>query len=472
MRIAATIVLLSTISMMLLFTNCRKENITTDPDAQLEFSADTVLFDTVFTTIGTVTKRVKVYNRNNQKVNISSIRLAGGSASNFRLNIDGIPSILQNEIELDAGDSMYIFIEATLDQNNINNPLIIEDYIEFFTNGNEQKVHLMAWGQDAYFHANELVCNETWSNDKPHVIYGVAAVGFPGLDSCCVLTIEAGTQVYLHSGAILYVYKSTIDVNGEFGNRVVFQGDRLEEYYDDIPGQWERIWIQYGKNCQFDYATIKNGNVGIWADTITGNVIKHSEVTIRNSTIQDMAFAGIVAQGAEIDGYNLTVGNCGSYNMALTIGGEYNFTHCTFGNYWNNGSRNTPGFLLNNWYEDFNGVIQKRDIVANFTNCIMYGNKDNEFLVDFETGPILDYTFENCLFKTTEDVSDLTHYINCISNQDPNFVEPFYNNYHLNAGSAADDAGTPSGIGEFTFRDLDNELRNPANPALGCYKLD
>ncbi len=69
--------------------SCKKDEILTDPSAKLDFSVDTIMFDTVFTTIGTTTQALIIYNDNSQPLMISSVRLAGGNASPYRLNLDG-----------------------------------------------------------------------------------------------------------------------------------------------------------------------------------------------------------------------------------------------------------------------------------------------------------------------------------------------------------------------------------------------
>jgi hypothetical protein len=158
-------------------SSCRRDEITTDSSAKIEFSTDTLLFDTVFTTIGSVTKIVKVYNNNAQAIQIASIDLDGGSQSQFRINVNGDNGTHFENVFLEAGDSLFIFVEVTVDPTNSNTPYVIEDQILFNTNGNNQVVQLAAWGQDAYFHGgttqNELYvlpCGAIWNNDKPHVI--------------------------------------------------------------------------------------------------------------------------------------------------------------------------------------------------------------------------------------------------------------------------------------------------------------
>ena len=159
--------------LLLVVSSCRKDTILTDGSAQLAFTQDTILFDAVFTTIGSVTKHFKIRNEYNQAINITAVDLASGTNSNFRINIDGVPGVAFNNIEIPANDSLFVFVEATIDPTGVNTPLIVEDSIVFLTNGNEQKVWLHAWGQDAYFHNREEIAVSTiWQADKPHVIYG------------------------------------------------------------------------------------------------------------------------------------------------------------------------------------------------------------------------------------------------------------------------------------------------------------
>ena len=98
-------------------SSCDDELFTTDPEKVLTFSADTLTFDTVFTTIGSTTEKILVFNPNNRALRISSIALAGGANSQFRLNVDGNINVNNEftDIEISAKDSMYIFIEVTAD---------------------------------------------------------------------------------------------------------------------------------------------------------------------------------------------------------------------------------------------------------------------------------------------------------------------------------------------------------------------
>ena len=462
--------------------SCKKDFINNN-DVTLAFSTDSILFDTLFTTIGSSTHKFKIYNNNNGNINISEIFLAGGNNSNFRINIDGISSANVSNIELLNNDSLYIFVEVTIDPNNTNNPLVIVDSIMFLTNNNYQAVHLAAWGQDAYFYTpndsllvsensyfyyHNISSNTTLSSDKPHVIYG-----YMGVTPNNTLTIAPGSNIHFHANSGLIIFNdATLKCLGDFGNSITIEGDRLEPYYENIPGQWDRIWLAPGSiNNEIRHTTIKNGTIGLHADTI-GNSLNPT-LSIYNSIIKNMSSIGIFGQGTNIYGENVVVGNCGQYGVVCNIGGNYNFKHCTFSNYWNYGGRNTPNLLLNNWYEDINGNIIVRNLEsANFYNCIVYGNINEEVVLDKEESGIFNYYFDNCLLKLSNniDISNSTHFNNVLTNQDPNFKDIDDQNFQLDTLSPAIDiAGIPAANDVpydllNIYRFLDN------NPDIGAYE--
>jgi hypothetical protein len=189
-----------------------------------------------------------------------------------------------------------------------------------------------------------------------------------------VLTIEAGAILHFHKNSRLYV-AGTIIANGTYDLPIIFQGDRLEDMYEDIPGQWDGIWLMAGSmDNVFNFSEIKNAIIGIQVDTLAN--LSKPTLLLSNSKIENMTSAGIYAQGSTIEAFNNLITNCGQFAVALTIGGSYEFYHCTIGNYWGFSTRTTPSLLLNNYYVDVNSNIQVRPISkALFGNCIIYGNK-------------------------------------------------------------------------------------------------
>jgi len=457
---------------------CRKDIINDDPSFKLEFSADTILFDTVFTTVGSVTLPLKVYNRSASTIIISSVVMAGGGNSNFRMNVDGVPGDEVSDVEIAAKDSIYILVEVTVDPNNANTPLIITDSIVFQTNGNLQDVQLVAWGQDAYFHYPDhfspnlppySLLGGTWATDKPHVIYGYAVV-----DEDSTLIIPAGAKVHLHNSSVLWVYDGgSLKVQGTAADPVTFEGDRLEESYKDVPGQWGRIWLSAGSYDNIvDHAIIRNGSIGIHVDTL-GNS-NNPTLTLSNTLIENMSIAALYAQGSHVKAWNCVFTNCGQYAVVLAIGGNYDFRHCTIGNYWTYGVRQTPSLVLNNYYKDINNNIQIRGLDnAYFGNCIIHGSNAEEIALDSTTlGGTFNFQFENCLMKTERDVTSSSKYIACLNYLKPyTFIFKARDDLHLlDSNSPAIDIGNPTITGSIAL-DIDGNSRIVGSaPDAGAYE--
>ena len=97
------------ILVVILSYSCKKENIHTNESASLNFSSDTILFDTIFSSIGSTTFQLTVYNNNNFDIS-TNVRLSGNTEGNFRMNIDGESGNNVESIEIAANDSMFVFL--------------------------------------------------------------------------------------------------------------------------------------------------------------------------------------------------------------------------------------------------------------------------------------------------------------------------------------------------------------------------
>lgn len=448
------------------FAACEEEGFIKSPSAKLRFSADTVMFDTVFTTIGSTTKRFTVKNPHNKKININSIKLAGGKQSDYRLNINGTQTSGMSDVELKAKDSLYIFVEVTIDPNNSNNPMVVKDSIIFSTNGNTQDIKLVSWGQDVHLINGEIVKTQTWNADKPYLVYNSALV-----DTQNTLTIKPGTKIHFHRNSRFFIAGRLIS-NGTKEEPVVFTSDRLEEDYSDIPGQWDGIWLMPSSNDNIiNYTHIKNAVIGLQVDTLDNTPAP--TLTISNSKVQNMTYAGIYAQGTTIKGYNNVISNCGEYALALTIGGSYEFYHCTIANYWSGSTRNTPSVLFNNYYVDINDNIQNRGLErALFNNCIIVGNNTSEIGFDFKPGSSMNYKLENCLVKAGSKVEiPEKNHENLLRNKDPKFISIIDQDYRLDTLSPAIDQGDPRTGEKYPLDILQNSRNNDEAPDLGAYEF-
>ena len=463
--------------------SCQKDEIDTDPDVKLNFSSDTIFFDTVFTSLGSTTQSITVHNQGDQKIRISSIRLAGGQSSFYRINVDGIAAFETYDLEIGANDSMYIFCRVTIDPTDERNPYVISDSIMFETNGNTQKVDLVAWGQNANYiladsyiqgypkykiiaHENEIT---RWTSDRPYVIYGFAVV-----DSTGRLEIERGARIYFHNNSGLWVYKGgSIKAKGSADAPIVFQGDRLEDFYKDLPGQWDRIWINEGSiNNEIDYAIIRNGFIGLQLETLQEQM--GNQLILSNTRIENMTGYGILTRFYNMTAYNNVVVNCGQYLAAFTWGGIYDVRQCTFANYWSSSVRVTPSIVLNNYATDADNIIYPFEFQGYFGNNVFDGRNDDELLFMGDDGAPFNYQFDHCLLKTLLDVSDQNLFTGCLVNQDSLYLDYLENNYSPDTLSPLIDAGNPEVITESFFdlgRDIIEATREKGLPDIGAYEF-
>lgn len=449
--------------------SCEKERYFTDSSAELKFSTDTVMFDTVFTTIGSTTKNFRIINPYSKTLKLSEIYLAGGESSDFRLNIDGVESHKQENLTLPAGDSMYVFVEVTIDPQNQNNPMVIKDSVIFVTNGNLQDVDLIAWGQDIHLINGKIVQSQTWVNDKPYLVYNSMLV-----DSLQLLTINQGVKVHFHKNSTMYV-SGTLEINGTINEPVIFQGDRLEEEYAEIPGQWGGIYFLNGSSGnEINYLKIKNGTTGIHLGNLY-SVHDPPDLVISNSVITNMNFAGISAINAEIDAYNCIAAECGFYSIILTTGGNYEFNHCTITNRWNYFNRTTPSLMITNYYNLSDTVFFSGDLVnANFGNCIIYGDLETELGFEkIEGAGSFEYYFDHCLLKAGSDefdISDPTKFNNIFLNNSPGFIGADTLNFQLDSLAFAIDKGSVEIGMQFPIDIAGNDRTNDLAPDLGAFE--
>ena len=477
---------------------CKKDVLESNQSATLHFSNDTIIFDTAFHSIGTPTQTLTIYNRNNFTVltDISLKLISGGS---FRMNVDGVAGNNHIAIEIPAKDSIFIFLEVTPNQNSSNDFLLTSN-IEFTTGTKKQDVKLVSPARNANFHLPHdniftdgtdsinykyfsISENTTWTNDLPHVIYGYVVI-----EPNATLTIEEGTKIYFHNNSGMFVgnpilidengnppsNNGTLIINGKLGNEVTFQGDRLDIWYENIPGQWNGIhFVQGSVENEIDYAIISNGITAIRVDSF----VENQTVTINNTIIENMSSIGIFGQGANIEVNNTIISKCGQYTLACNIGGTYKFTHCTFANYWNYNNRNTPSILLNNYYEGADGNIYDRGLLAaNFTNCIIDGSLSTEVSFQQQAGEF-NYTFDHCLIKLDPAIdTDNAHYENVIINQSPKFKDNTESDFHLTEDSPSVDAGSSDVFDNDFYNilktDLDGLDRDLNNPDLGAYEFE
>lgn len=445
-------------------SSCRKETFEEDPGAQLTFSTDTVLFDTVFTQLGggqnprSVNKQFTVRNPHNKTIK-TSIYLGMGNASPYRINIDGQSVSRIEDYEIRPDDSIYIFVELTAEPNGQTGPIFVIDSVLFQTNGNVQDVKLVAWGWDAHYLTDSVLTGiNNWNDQtKPYVIFNSILV-----DRNATLNIGEGVHVYNSVGSHIYV-NGSLNVNGSKDFPVTFEGARLGHEHENTASQWHGIRIlPQSRNNKIDYAVIKNGVVGVEVDSLqVGGGFK---LQISHTKILNMSAGGLIGYTAWINAVNVLVANCGQYTFLGELGGNYQLTHCTFANYNNVFLRTKPSFGLSNAdFDDGVNLPVENDLVFKLNNNIIWGSLKEE-LVFFDGGKgLFDGQIFSTVLKTELSGFDASNLVN----KDPKFKDFRELNFELDTLSPAKDIG-PVLIPPVTD-DLKGELRDAA-PDLGAFE--
>jgi hypothetical protein len=447
---------------ILFFSACKKDNVITSADAVISFSADTLHFDTVFTSVGSVTQKLKIFNLNNQRLRISTISLAGGETSAFKINVNGMPGSTFSDIDIAANDSIYVFVSVTINPTQSNLPFIIRDSIMINYNDNADNIQLDAYGRNARFVNNLIVTKDsTFTNELPFVILGSLTV-----NEGATLVINSGTEIYYHQNAAVFI-NGTLKANGEKepGSQIVFSSDRLDDPYKFFPGSWQGIlFSSTSTNNRLNSTIIQNAVQGI---NISGEGNTVTQLELNSCAITNNQNEGIKAVNSNIYAENCLITNCGLNNLSLNAG-NYNFIFCTVASYSDILlSHSAPVLFIS----DTINSTQTAALAAKFTNSIFYGESgsfDDEILLS-KTGNDFNTSFSYVLYKAIN--VDTPLFKNCISNTDPLFAnidqEHAEFDFHLMPGSPCVNAGSATSI----TTDIEGNPRTSGSfPDMGCYE--
>jgi len=459
------------IFLLLLFGACKPDPIT--GDGPLEFSEDTVSFDSIFTGYASPSERLIFTNTGNRKIKIDAIYLEAGDQSEFDMIVDGKDSNLVKHYELAAGDSAVIFIK--MQSNELDD--FVRDRIIFESGGKQQAVVIETWVLDANFISAPpdsvlvLSCNTVLFPGKPYVLDGIIRVA-----EGCTLRIEAGTVIHFtprkdenFNLISMIEVLGTLQIAGTLGNEVILQQSRLDGVYEENPGQWRgiRLWTTSRDNT-IRHAIIKNGLIGIEVDSVTVNA--SPKLLIEQSEIRNMAGYGLLAIGASgfpagtppiIRADNCLLHNCAFNTMLVYAGGNCEFNNCTFANYTLDFTRKDPQIGFSNYFEDTAGTVFPFEVDVKFRNCIIWGSEEEE--VGYDTVTLASFpvktTFDRCVVRSTFLLSGA----GLIFNQDPAFIDPFHEypqhrNYRPGSSSPAINSGED--LSNLFYDDLDGMLRS------------
>ena len=418
------------------FLACNDEdNYSSSSQDLLSFSADTVRFDTILSTINTPFNAFMVYNRNSKPLLISSIRLKNAGESGFKINVDGAAGSSFENVEIRAKDSLFVFVNIKPDVAMNSQPVLITDYIEFITNNVKQEIVLEAYNQDVVVWDGQILISDSiLDNQIPYLVFDSLVI-----EEGVLVEIKEGTTFYMHNNAEIVV-KGTLNINGTPENPVTIRGDRMDKVvgisYDLVPGQWGGIrFTSTSFNNVFENVHIRNGNYGL---KLEASEPIESKIRMKNVVLTN-------AKGILINSVNckLIAENCEFSNsrgaLLNLIGGHYSFTHCTMANYyfsstesgWGN-SNNETVILSNSYFNEKTKEFEYYPVEqAAFYNSIIWGSKyktSSEVSIQSKPESSMSYYFQNCLIPNANAVNDdvnntdtIPTIVNCLFNTDPRF---------------------------------------------------
>lgn len=453
--------------------SCKKDQLLTSADAKLTLATELLTFDTVFTTVGSITKSFTVVNVYDQPLNISNIQLMGGSSSAYSINVNGSSGTSFSNIRLNAFDSMYVFVKVNINPGSSNLPFLVKDSIRFSINGNTQQVQLQAYGQNARFiSSGRISSNTTWNNTLPYVIVKPLTI-----DNGITLTITEGTRIYCNATAPIIV-NGTLKALGKVydSTRITFRGDRLDETYRDFPGTWPGIvFNNSSSNNELRYTNVLNAYQAVIAQGNPNDVTP--KLTLFSCQISNAYDVGLLAFNTKIVAENCLisqVGNdgetgLGGSNVLLAAGGNYTFNHCTIATYANfYQNHKQPALFISN-----NSGTQSLPLQVQMDNCIVYGQgglATDEIVVSKTGNTAFSIQLRNCLYKVKNDPANVS-FLNSLKNVESLFdsisTSRQQYNFRLRDESPARNAGIAGG----PSTDLDG-LPRPAGtrPDIGCYE--
>ncbi len=445
-----------------LSTSCKKSSGLSQ--ANVTFSTDTLLFDTVFTTLGSTTQQFKIFNPDSKTILVQEVELMGGKSSPFRVNLDGVSGTKFENLSIEGKDSLFAFVDVKLNVNNQNLPMVVEDSIRFKTNGKNYYLQLAVWGQDVYIHNNEILEESLWKSDKPHLIYGTVAI-----DSAKTLSIEAGAIIHLHKKGMLMVYKGSLHVNGTKDKPVFFQGDRLEDFYKEVSGQYYGIYFHQAQASTINYAEIRNGTVGIHVfSEDKGN--QKATLTLTNSLVQNHASYGVLLfANPAVKMENCIVSNNEKYGLFILQGARYYINHCHLLDYGKD-EKSAAIVLKNNYYNPTDKTNYLSDMDGTINNSVIYGPREFEVLIDTiqNVNAKINLVFNSCLIKWKNENSG-SNFKNIRWNLNPYFKNPAKYDYHFEVNSPLQGGADPNLMNAF---DIEGKLRSLTTPDIGAYEMN
>lgn len=473
---------------LFLLPSCVEENVSVDESLELTFSCDTLILDTLFAEQQSTTGRFMIYNENKNALNISSVRMGGGSSSYFRFNVDGRiagKGEMLKDIVIKGRDSLFVFIEMTPPTTDNKPYIVLFDSLIFECNNRIKDVKLMAVGSDARLLRSQVYANDaTIDSLRPNLVFDYLYVA-----EGAKLTITEGAKLYMHAGANIIV-DGTLECRGTFEHPIIIRGDRFDcindvdqTPYDQMPNQWGGIYLQNAQSHHVVENThVRGSSVGM---LLVGANRSEPTLEFRNSIIHNSGSYGLYSQQGNLVVENSEISNCGE-SCVVQLGGSLRMAHVTVANYYRYASRKNASVRILNYVVQNGSSLYFPITSSVIENSIIFGGNSEELELAHDTTSLADYNvllshtlikgkqletnnFVNCYWAKSQNEKNATDTV-FVNTKIDNITETGYFNFRLDSLSHARNLGSTS-VAIIYPLDLDGNPRNSdSQPDLGAYE--
>lgn len=255
---------------LLTLLSCSKESGPIFPDVKdgrnYSLSTDTLYLDTLPSLYLSSTYSLRIYNPHPSKnIVLKSIRIQGGIKRGFQLNIDGFATQIYEHIQIEARDSIQLFIRAFLPEGTKDQPELVADSLRIEEmSGRIHYLPIIAIRQNVD-HVDVLHIREDMerARERPLLVKDSIVV-----EEGATWRLISPSQLWLGSSAYIRV-KGRLQVQGQLGSPIRLVGIRRDSFlprisYSRVPNQWGGIVVSSTGILELKGLHLLNSRWGIY----------------------------------------------------------------------------------------------------------------------------------------------------------------------------------------------------------------
>ena len=378
------------------------ESFSASTGVRLDFPADTITLDTVFSHTASSTYTFWVHNRNSEGIRLQSVRLKRGNQTGFRVNVDGVyldnaNGSQTNDIEIRKNDSVLVFVEITPYETYRSEPESITDQLVFtLQSGVEQSICLQAWAWDAVkLYSPVIETDSIIESDKPLIVYG----DFTVKEGATLQIVN--TTLYFHDGAGMDVHGTLIT------DSCTMRGDRLDRMfsylpYDRISGQWRGVRFYSTSNGNVLINTeIRNSCKGVVCDSAAVDSL-NKRLYMRQSVVHNTQGDGITLNNASAALVCCQITNAMGHCLAVN-GGTVEIERCTLAQFYPFSGGRGAALFFSNQISPLLSLTCQESILTGYDDDVLVG-------VNSSADKAFNYYFKHCLLRTPVVADDSAHF--------------------------------------------------------------